>query len=74
MKILTKPGKEVHLILDKEEAKWLKNLVHEPFPRVNQVCETQENEDMRRLFWDACSKIEPSYRKNAPGFEYDIPF
>ena len=75
MKVLTKTGVEVHLILNKEEALWLKELVQNPWPYLptKKGTESQKDENMRRLFWDACSKMQPHY-DNTETFEFDIPF
>jgi hypothetical protein len=77
MKVLTKPGVEIHLILDKKEAKWLKSLVQNPMlhsPSFN-GCESYEDEEMRMLFWNACKKIEPNtYASREEKFEVDVPF
>jgi len=71
MKVLTKTGVEILLILNKEEALWLKGLVQNPWPQ--KVAESQKDENIRRLFWDACSKMQPHYDSKET-FEYDVPF
>ena len=75
MKVLTKIGVEIHLILNKEEALWLKVLVQNPWPHLSteKDVESQKDETMRRLFWDACSKLQPHYDSKET-FEYDVPF
>lgn len=63
------------MILNTEEALWLKDLMQNPYPHLptEKGTESQKDENMRKLFWDACGKIQPRYATTKT-FEYDIPF
>jgi hypothetical protein len=70
MKSLTKPGIEIHLILDVREASILKSMVQNPISE----WEPPELEKFRRDVFEACKKLVSDGDSFYHYLEDDIPF
>lgn len=58
MKSKIKNIKTVTLVLNEEEAIWLKNITQNPLYDGPLGTESEENSKMRKLFWDALDNFD----------------